>query len=356
MPPRRLDWKRFLYIVLGCIVLVASSAFVSLFALPTGVSDTTIFKQLPDEDGIFFLGHVYEVSVSTRTLSVSWLVGGCGNLRLQTAVNFPDSKCGLANVPFDVYIDSSLFTESRFHYDPTVHPVGNPPMNNTIYVQALNEFQYKHTMDISTTDLQNHRPFDQRYFYPFDKYSIVTTFVVFNTAANASLPIVRLALSDTVNNFQPQLDEWQTQTRVNHSLIVNSRTTHANIQRTISAKVFVILIFISNWIITAAVMYITCLALWSNTKFGDGVVLLPMTIILTLPLLRQFFVDSPPIGILLDSLGLILQMFLVAICSIALLLNANKVKDKRPEEALEEKLNDYDSFMTIPYTPLRLPR
>ncbi|KAF8813459.1 hypothetical protein BYT27DRAFT_7250980 [Phlegmacium glaucopus] len=355
MPARHVDWKKLFYVIFGCIVLVGGSAFVSLIALPTGVNDTTVLEQLPNKDGIFFLGHVYKVNVSDRTISVSWLVGGCGNLRLQRASNFTDSKCGLANVSFDVYVDGALFTESQFHYDPTIHPIGNPPMNNTIYVQALNQFQYTHTMDISSAELRNHRPFEQRYFYPFEKYRLVTTFIAFNPAANTSLPIVRLAISDTVNNFQPQLDEWETQTFVNNTLM-NSRTTHVNIQRTISAKTFVILIFTSNWIITAAVMYITCIALWSNTKLGDGVVLLPMTIILTLPLLRQFYVDAPPIGVLLDSLGLILQMFLVAICGIVLLLNANKVKDKQPPRPLNLKLKDYDDFTTQSYTLLPFRR
>ena len=141
----------------------------------------------------------------------------------------------------------------------------------------------------------NHRLFEQQYFYPFEVYQLRTTFVAFNTATNTSLPIVSLAFSDSVNNFQPQVNESDTQTNVNNTL-VNSRATHLTIKRTTSAKVFVIFILVSNWSLTAAIVYITYLAMRSKTRLGDGIVLLPVTIILTLPQLRQFFFDAPPIG------------------------------------------------------------
>ena len=216
-------------------------------------------------------------------------------------------------------------------------------------------------------ELSTHRLFEQQYFYPFETYRLVTTFVAFNAATNTPLPIVGLTFSDSVDNFQPEVEESETQTHVNNTL-VNSRTSHLTIQRAISTQVFVIFILLTNWTLTALVVYITYLALRSNLKLGDGIdgmVLLPVMLILALPKLRQFFVDAPPIGelsififlllnttttdtgrmqgiligmlyfspsrlnhlisIILDALGLVLQMLLVVICCfIILLINANK--------------------------------
>ena len=162
-------------------------------------------------------------------------------------------------------------------------------------VQALNEFQYTHTIAIGSASLTNNRAFQQQYFYPFEFYFVMTTFVAFNTATNTTVPIIRLAFSNPVNNFQTQIAESSTNTNVNNT-VVNSRTTKLILSRTVSAQIFVVLIFITNWVLTAVLVYVTSLSLWSNAKLGEGIVILPVTIILTLPQLRQFFVDAPPIG------------------------------------------------------------
>ena len=150
-------------------------------------------------------------------------------------------------------------------------------------------------MDITTSKLINSR-FEQQYFYPFDQYDLVTTFIAFNTAANTSLPVVRLAFSDPANNFHPKMNESETQTFVNNTLM-SSSTTSVSIQRSISLQVFVGLLFSLTWILTIAVMYITVIVLFGSTrKLGDSVTLLPMAMILTLPNLRQIFANAPPFG------------------------------------------------------------
>ena len=162
-------------------------------------------------------------------------------------------------------------------------------------VQALNEFHYTHTIAIGSAKLTKNRAFQPQYFYPFEFYFVMTTFVAFNTATNTTLPIIRLAFSDPVNNFQTLIDESATKTYMNNT-VVKSRTTKLTLSRTVSAQIFVVLIFIANWVLTGVLVYVTSLSLWSNVKLGEGIAILPVTIILTLPQLRQFFVDAPPIG------------------------------------------------------------
>ena len=124
----------------------------------------------------------------------------------------------------------------------------------------------------------------------------MTNFVAFNTATNTTLPILRLAFSNSVNDFQPQIEESSTKTNVNNT-VVNSRTTKLILRRSVGGQIFIVLIFTTNWVLTAAVVYITSLSVRSNAaKLGDGIIILPVTMILTLPQLRQFFVNAPLIG------------------------------------------------------------
>ena len=48
----RIDWKILFYTVLGCVVLVDSTAFISFFAIPIGTNDTDVLMQLFTENGV----------------------------------------------------------------------------------------------------------------------------------------------------------------------------------------------------------------------------------------------------------------------------------------------------------------
>lgn len=141
------------------------------------------------------------------------------------------------------------------------------------------------------------RTFEQQYFYPFEKYGLTITFVAFNTADNTSLSILSLALSDVVNNFKPYWNETETQSILNNTPM-NSRTLRAHLERTLGSQIYAMLLFLMTWLLTAGVLYVTIIALPASSKFqiGDGVALLPMTMVLTLPNLRQLFPDAPAFG------------------------------------------------------------
>jgi len=332
----KIEWKKLISIILACIAIIGLAAVLSLLllgGLPAGgQSDTTVFNG--DKDGIFFLGHVYQVNVENRSVSISWLVGGCGNLQLQNAPNFgTESQCGQASVPLDVYINN----ERQFHYDPTIQP--RTSTNVTLFVQDFNGFQHTHTMDINNTRLWKHI-FEHEYFYPFDTYALTTTFITLNTVNNTSLPILSLAVSDIVDNFHPDSSvQTDTQSILNNASM-HSRTLSLRLQRTDGTRVYVMVLFSTTWLLTIAVIYPTIIALFGtpSNRIGDSVALLPMTIVLTLPHLRQLYPDAPAFGLFLDSLSLVLQLSIVSICAIILLCFTIRVKptQKAPKVDLKE--------------------
>ena len=54
-----------------------------------------------------------------------------------------------------------------------------------------------------------------------------------------------------------------------------------------------------NWALALGSTYVTVVVVVRRDKVHDGVLLLPVTIILTIPTLRGLFVGSPPFGIYL---------------------------------------------------------
>jgi hypothetical protein len=332
----KVEWTKAFFIIVSCFVIIGVVAAFNLYIIPPLGGPQSIPSVLnSDNDGIFFLGHIYQVNVQNRSVSISWLVGGCGNLRLQNAPTFGKvSQCGQANVPLDVYIDN----QRQFHYDPTSQP--RTSTNVTLFVQDLNQFQHTHIMDIDNLRLLNH-VYEHEYFYPLETYGLTTTFIAFNTASNTPLSILSLALSDIVDNFCPFWNETDTLSILNDTSM-HSRTTSVLLKRTIGTQVYVAILFLITWILTIAVIYPTVIALFDTpSKIPDGVALLPMMMVLTLPRLRELYPDAPAFGLFLDALGLVLQLSIVSVCAIILLSFIIKVNP--PRRGCDEHLKEFDS-------------
>ncbi|KJA28753.1 hypothetical protein HYPSUDRAFT_33105 [Hypholoma sublateritium FD-334 SS-4] len=207
-----------LAISIGCIVLTSLTALISLLAVSAGLPDTEFLRRLDmQQTGIFYMGHIYAVDVTSRKVHVSWLMGACGLLRLQSAALYDGKRCGPPNVPIDTYINGNL----QFSYDPTNLKPRDPVTNMTIYVQALVEFQMEHILDIETVQLSSieDHAFNQLYFYPFNHYRAVTNFFAINAKDNASLPISHLVFTDFINNFAPQTIEHPSCTVFNGAFV-----------------------------------------------------------------------------------------------------------------------------------------
>ena len=52
MLTHRINWKTLLYTVSGSIILVGLSTIISLLAIPTGVNDVKVFKELPTDPSV----------------------------------------------------------------------------------------------------------------------------------------------------------------------------------------------------------------------------------------------------------------------------------------------------------------
>lgn len=309
--------------IIGAVVL-GLGAMVLLFfkANPLGENDANFYDSLDaDQTGLFFLGNIYNVDIPSRIVSVSWLIGACGDLRSTTW--YQHHACTAPKIPVAVYINGA--SRPTFKYDPNLQPQTNQSgLMSAPYVQALDEYQTTHFLDVYTQFLKIKNiqiNMDQSYNYPFDNFYMETQIVAINTSDTnfSAIPINSIGFAGYSNSWVPYVTNTASTTLFNGTT-VTSRYAYLTLKRTNVSKSFVIIVFVVNWGLTLMVVSVTMVALFAkNLRIPDGIVVLPVSVILTLSGLRALFVDSPPSCILLDIIGIFFQMTIVSVCSIALI-------------------------------------
>lgn len=164
-------------------------------------------------------------------------------------------------------------------------------------LQTFNEFQTTQLLDIEGGfHPQGSIDMNPEYRFPWDTYRLTTVFVAVNHTNNATLPILKLALVDSANDFSPSFTDLGSKSHFNGTTDTPSRTVILILARALSVKVFNVMIFIMNWLLAVTILFITIVALFGKKKMPEVVLLLPVTVILTVPSLRALMVDSPASG------------------------------------------------------------
>ena len=116
------------------------------------------------------------------------------------------------------------------------------------------------------------------------------------SADNSSIPILGLHVIDSTNNFSPRdVLEIATQTHNSTGALVPSRTTSVMFARTRFTKAFVLTLLIVNWALTGVVVWITVSA-FTGVKVDVSILVLPLSVVLTIPALRAMWVGAPAFG------------------------------------------------------------
>ena len=157
-------------------------------------------------------------------------------------------------------------------------------------MQAVNEFQTTHLLEIGTW-----QGLDVQYAYPFDDYHMETNIAAYNTATNKSVALLALIPVDSTNNFEPLVDRAGASYFNSSGTRVPSQFLRVRFVRTNFARFFVMVLFSVNWGLTAVVMHTTVCAA-NGRKMGDSVLVMPISVILTIPALRALWVGAPQFG------------------------------------------------------------
>jgi len=143
---------------------------------------------------------------------------------------------------------------------------------------------------------------------PFDVYSLSVVMFMINKATNESVPIIAFTTGGAMDNFD--ISSIGAETTRNYTydsgagpttINVDSKTVHIEAKRTRLVQAVTICLFLINWALTAASIYIVLLVVFGKEEMDDAVLLLPVTIILTIPTLRSLYPGLFPFGIFIGE-------------------------------------------------------
>ena len=142
---------------------------------------------------------------------------------------------------------------------------------------------------------------------------------------------------------------------------VESRALDLRVHRSVLAQAFTMCMLLVNWALTIGTLYVTLVMLVRRERISEVVLALPITVVLTIPAIQALFVGSPPFGILgkcaqerlhkidpllltgrpslADVAGFLLQIILVALCSLALLYVVVNSSGSSPQGREKQKYN-----------------
>ena len=120
---------------------------------------------------------------------------------------------------------------------------------------------------------------------------------------NASIPILNIDPVDSVDNFSPHIlgrFGVNVSSPADNASLVDARYLSMRFRRILLTKFFVMTLFIVNWFLTGAVLYIT-IAADHGKPMDASILVLPLSVVLTIPALRALWAGAPAFGILLGT-------------------------------------------------------
>ena len=143
---------------------------------------------------------------------------------------------------------------------------------------------------------------------PFDVFSVDTSVFVIDRTTNESVPIISCTAIGVVDDFLISSNNIPAKTDFAYYngtkpmvVEVDAQMISIKAKRSQLAKAFTLCLFLINWTLTAASIYITLLVVFRREKMDAAVLLLPVTLVLTIPTLRSLYVGSPPFGIFIGK-------------------------------------------------------
>ncbi|THU91447.1 hypothetical protein K435DRAFT_863431 [Dendrothele bispora CBS 962.96] len=354
----RAEFTVFCICILIIITLILIIVFTADFTGPTKRQDVLEAAD-NNRDGIILFGHVLNVDSKQRTLSLNWEATGCGSFFNRSEAPWSVSSeytCGRVGIPVNVYILGR--DQPVWSYDPLEVPMlnGQPQYDINLFqfnVQDADISTFSFGINIIGTSHVQHVP--QEFLHPFGYWESAQTYLALsptsgpgnvsfsdNTTTFQAVPILGMTVLDATNSFVPAISVHPPVPNIQFLLPNGTQTDGAymlttTIKYSLLAIVFVLMIFIVNWILTLLVLGITIGVVYRQRHGGGredpSVLLFPITVIFSIPQLRALFVGDPEFGILLDAVGILLQIIVVSLCGFVLLFVLLWQRDKERKMA-----------------------
>jgi len=141
---------------------------------------------------------------------------------------------------------------------------------------------------------------------PFETYSLTALVFVIEKATNNSLPVITFEAGEGTSGFDISSFDIQKKSSWTYdpgtgptTVVAEASLIEITVRRSQLAQAFTVCLLIINSALTVGSAYVTLLAVVRREAVNDTVLLLPVTVVLTIPALRSLYVGSPPFGIYL---------------------------------------------------------
>ena len=159
-------------------------------------------------------------------------------------------------------------------------------------------------LDLPSFDMEHRLGAGGQYITPLDRYLFQAFVFIVEKATNKSVPITTFACGDAEpGDYTTTSETIQSTNSFTHeaeggpiTVEVESHTTFLEVKHTIRARALTFSMFAINWVLTLCSLAVTMI-MANRREVKDGVALLPITIILSIPTIRGLYIGSPPFGI-----------------------------------------------------------
>ncbi|KAF9785343.1 hypothetical protein BJ322DRAFT_1211220 [Thelephora terrestris] len=280
-----------------------------LTTLSFGLIPTT--QAPPDESNCIYMnGVISDFDWSgTQTLSLVW---SPFRTPLEPPEEVPSNDTHTWNAAH-IYINN--VSDPVYHYAPinTTFVTPDESPQNNVYVSPF--------------ETRLNAIYSDQFYFPEDECVFEAIIFVLDEATNKSVPITGFSFSSSGLDFDTEHDLQEVSLKIVYDTVggptaewIQASYMIATIKHGPRARAITYSMFVINWILTLSSTITTVSVIFHRRGVGkDTVALLPITVILTIPVIRSLYAGSPPYGILLDMVGFFPQLLIVAACAVAVL-------------------------------------
>ncbi|KAF8157352.1 hypothetical protein K438DRAFT_1687174 [Mycena galopus ATCC 62051] len=316
---RRFISRRWFMLAFVVIVVLAVGSTIAI-GIPTlvvmGQHEPLAVRPVngkPPRDGLFLYGGVRIWDMDNKVLSVRWVPHQCGT---SFATPSPADCIGLQS-------DTLFFTDGDALGIPSFNQ-SNAVLNFDSDLQGFLRYGFEQVIEMNIEEATRSGQIDlsgleSDVLYPFDWYRVEFLIAALSLETNETVPMAGASI------FNPDTSQWRLSTSYSYLHLPGQAAKLAvfvTIRRHVVVKISAFLILLINWLVALALLYMTVLSVFGRRKLPGGMdsVALPFAGLFALPSVRAVMPGNPPFGCLIDFIGILPNLAIIAGCASTLLL------------------------------------
>ncbi|KAJ7195583.1 hypothetical protein B0H12DRAFT_1038667 [Mycena haematopus] len=335
---RRFVLRRWFMLAFVAIIVLAVGTTIGI-GIPTlvvnGQHEPLFVRPVdghPPRDGLFLYGGVRMWDMDSKVLSVRWVPHQCG---ASFGAPLPKNCNGLES-------DTLFFTNGDALGFPSFKQ-SNAVLNFDGDRQGFLRYGFEQVIEMNIEEATRSGQIDLNglesdVLYPFDwhvcvqlelslsrldvfkcRYRVEFLIAALSPETNETVPMAGASI------FNPDMSQWRLSTSYSYLDLTGQATKLAvfvTIRRHVVVKVSAFLILLLNWLVALSLLYLTVLSVFGRRKLPGGMdsVALPFAGLFALPSVRAVMPGNPPFGCLIDFIGILPNLAIIAVCASTLLL------------------------------------